>query len=269
MSGLRARVSPRLTAFFHGIDERTPTCPTNTQFLLQLSGYHWVAREFGPLRGQRVLDAASGTGFGSMALAREGARVVGIDLNSRVVASARRGNGHAHLTFLSMDVSALGFRDETFDLVISQDTLEHVEDDARFVGEVHRALKERGAFVVFTPHAVLHTTRPANPYHLREYSPDSLGKLLRPFFPATRLYGRRPGPRIREVEARLDQVRWLDPLGFRRLLLPVHLRHRLAGWGLRRLGSSSLQELYPGQIEYFEGCEGSGTLIAVCRKRDS
>lgn len=260
-------VMPRLRAFFRGIDERTPACPTNTQFLLQLSGYRWAAAEFGPLGGRWVLDGASGTGFGSWALEREGARVVGIDVDSRAVAMARQQHSGPH--FLCMDVSALGFREATFDLVISQDTLEHVADDARFVGEVSRVLKARGVFVVFTPHAPVHTTRPTNPYHLREYSPDSLVDLLSRFFPSVRLYGRRPGASIREVEARLNRLRWFDPLGLRRLLAPRFFRHRLAGWVLRSRGSRGLEHLSVEEIEYFEGSEGSGTLIAVCQKAGS
>ena len=256
-----------LGTFFRGVDERTPACSTNTQFLLQLSGYRWAAKEFGPLFGRWVLDGATGAGFGARALANEGAKVVGIDIDGGAVAAARRQDSRPR--FLCMDVSTLGFRAETFDLVISQDTLEHVADDARFVQEVHRALKEGGAFVVFTPHAPVHTTHPANPYHLREYSRDSLVKLLGRFFPSIRVYGRRPGAAIREAEAQLSQVRSFDPWGLRRLVIPRFLRHWLASWVLRRRGSRRLEELSVEEIEYFGGAEGSGTLIAVCRKGGS
>lgn len=264
MSSYALDLKRRVGTFFRGVDERTPACSTNTQFLLQLSGYRWAAREFGPLGGRWVLDGASGTGFGSWALANEGAKVVGIDVDGKVVGTARRRYPRPH--FLCMDVSTLGFREATFDLVISQDTLEHVVDDARFVQEVYRVLKERGVFLVFTPHAPVHTTRPANPYHLREYSQDSLVELLARFFPSIRVYGRRPGSAIREVETQLNRVRWVDPWGLRRLLFPRLLRHRVAGWVLRRRTSHGLEELSVDEIEYFEGAEGSGTLIAACRK---
>lgn len=264
MRGDRCGLKAGLRAFFQGIDERTPACRTNTQFLLQLSGYRWVAKEFGSVLGRWVLDAASGMGFGSWALTRKGAKVVGIDVDGETVAKAKRRYAGPH--FLRMDVGSLGFRDETFDIVISQDTLEHVVDDARFVQEVHRVLKDAGVFVVFTPHAPVHTTRPANPYHHQEYSASSLLGLLGRFFPSTRLFGRRSGLAMREAEQGLDRLRQYDPLGLRRFLFPRFLRHRLGGWLLRSRGSRSLEQLTVEDIEYFAGAEGSGTLIAVCRK---
>lgn len=267
MSGHHVGLKPRLQAFLQGIDERTSPCPTNTQFLLQLSGYRWVAEEFGPLSGRHVLDAASGSGFGSETLAREGAAVVGIDLDSQAARRARQ--RYAGPSFACMDVTSLGFQDETFDLVVSQDTLEHVEDDSCFVREVCRVLRRGGVFVVFTPHATVHTTRPVNPYHLREYSTDSLVELLGRFFPSICLYGRRPAAPVREVEAHLHRVRRLDPLGLRRLLFPSFLRHRVAAWVLRWRGARPLEELSVEEVEYFQGSNGSSTLIAVCRKEVS
>lgn len=265
MSGHRAGLKRRLQALLKGSEERTPALATNTQFLIQLSGYRWIVTMFGPLSGKWVLDAASGEGFGSEVLAREGAQVVGIDIDDQVVALATR--RYPRSRFLCMDVSALGFQDETFDLVISQDTLEHVEEDVAFINEVHRVLKPGGIFIVFTPHAPSHTTRPANPYHLREYSRESLLELLSSFFPSIQLFGRRPRPSLQEAEESMDRLRCFDPLGLRRLLVPRFLRHTLGSWWVQIHGARRLDELTVEDVEYFEGAEGSGTLIALCRKQ--
>lgn len=254
----------RLRACVRGVHERPPADPTNTQFLLHLSGYRWVAETFGRPRARRVLDVASGEGYGSGLLAAEGATVVGVDLDAAVLRRARAAYPVAR--FLRMDAARLAFRDESFDLAVSQDTLEHIEDDAGFVTDVERVLTRDGVLVLFTPHAPVHTTAPANPYHVREYSAESLRALLGARFGSVRLFGRRPAVRMRGAERGLNSVRRWDPLGLRRLLVPPGVRHRLGSWILRRQGGAGLEALSTADVEYFEGVEDSDTLIAVCRK---
>jgi len=255
----------RVRAYVRGVDERPPADPTNTQFLLHLSGYRWVAETFGPLRARRVLDVASGEGYGSGTLAAGGATVVGIDLDAVVVRRAR--GAYPGARFLRMDATRLAFRAESFDLAISQDTLEHIVDDAGFVAEVERVLTSDGVLVLFTPHALVHTRAPANPYHVREYSPESLRALLCAQFGSVRLFGRRPAARMSCAEAGLNDVRRWDPLGFRRFIVPPGVRHRLGSWILRCRGRAGLEMLSAADVEYREGVEDSGTLIAVCHKR--
>jgi SAM-dependent methyltransferase len=258
-------VARRAWAHLRGVDERTPAEPTNTQFLVQLSGYRWVAQIAGPLGGRRVLDAASGEGIGLGELLAGGAQVVGIDLDPG--AAARCARAHPAARIARMDATRLGFRAGVFDVVASQDTLEHVEDDAAFVREMHRVLKPGGVLVLFTPQAPSATAVPANPHHLREYSAASLGALLRRHFAAVSLHGRRPAGAMRRAEAGMYALRRWDRVGLRRLLVPRALRHRVGSWMLHRLGEPGLEALSADDVEYFEGTEGSGTLIAVCRKR--
>lgn len=255
----------RLQARLRGVDERAPAAATNTQFLIQVSGYEWVAGTCGPLAGRLVLDAATGEGYGAGVLRQAGARVVGIDLDRAAVGRASR--AHPGVRFVAMDAAILAFGADTFDLVVSQDTLEHVADDTGLVGETHRVLKPGGVFALFTPHAPQHTQTPANPFHLREYSPQSLLALLGRHFDEVRLFGRRPGPGMRAAEQGMDSVRRYDPFGLRRLLVPRFVRHRLGSFLLHRRGGAGLERLSATDVEYFEGVKGSGTLIAVCVKR--
>lgn len=61
--------------------------------------------------------------------------------------------------FINQDLEALTFADESFDLVIHSETLEHVFDYRRALGEIHRVLKPGGYHLYSVP--VLHerTTR--------------------------------------------------------------------------------------------------------------
>ena len=70
----------------------------------------------------------------------------------------------------------LPFRDASFDWVISFQVIEHIRDDRAFVAEIHRVLRPGGRFLVTTPNAPMSLTR--NPWHVREYTPEELRRLL-------------------------------------------------------------------------------------------
>jgi SAM-dependent methyltransferase len=165
-----------------------------------------------------------------------------------------------------MDVAKLAFSSAIFDAVISQDTIEHVADDESFVAEAARVLIPGGTFIVFTPCRDVPTATPENPYHLREYSPESLSSLLHPHFTMVRLFGRRSSPVLRQLEATLDEVRRYDPLRLR-ALMPRSIRHRLGSLWLLGRGAKSLDQVSLEDVEYLEGPPpGSSTLIAICQR---
>ncbi len=243
--------------------ERHDVCQTDTQYVVQLSGYVWAIEQVDP-EGKRILDIASGAGFGANLLSERARLVVGADLAREPLVEARGRYRRAALTFLQMEATALAFRDASFDLVVSQDTIEHIGGDQQFVAGVARVLKPGGVFIVFTPWQAEHTDKPANPFHLREYSATSLRALLAPYFPEIRFWGRRWGNALARTEAELDHVRRLDPGGLRRVI-PRALRHRLASLWLSLRRRKTLDQISPGDVQYVEGAPGgSNTLIAVC-----
>ncbi len=245
--------------------ERREAYPTDTQHIVNLSGYVWAATQLPGIDQMRVLDIACGTGYGSDYLAGVARRVVGIDLEPAVVARCRLRYPNARAQFNAMDGTALAFRSETFDAIVSQDTIEHVQDDHRFVTELSRVLRKGGTLVLFTPHGKERGRRPEDPYHIREYMPDELRDLLMPHFSMIRWYGRRQGARLKTVEGHLDAVRRWDPFALRRVV-PRRLRHWIGSLVSRLQGGTSLRKILPKDIEYGEGIQEDTNLIAVCRK---
>src|SRR5690606_28166441 len=118
----------------------------------------WLRRIGEPLEfaGRRVLDIGCGHGALSLNAAEWGARsVTGIDLDrdrirfARAMLKERYARYADRVRFLSSDVAEL--RGE-FDLVISKDTFEHVEDIDRLLANVWRLLAPGGRLAVgFSP----------------------------------------------------------------------------------------------------------------------
>ena len=99
---------------------------------------------FGGFEGKRVLDVGCGGAILAEALAREGARVTGVDPSEKSLAAARAHAARSRLTIdyrpgTAEDLSAAGFAG-TFDLVFAVDVLEHVDDLERSLAAIARLL---------------------------------------------------------------------------------------------------------------------------------
>lgn len=103
----------------------------------------------------RILDAGSGIGVFAMELAKmhPRAEVVGLDLEANLV---KRGNliaqraGIGNCRFVAGDVTKLVYEEE-FDLVVSVDNIEHVEEDVQALRNLRSALVPGGHLILHTP----------------------------------------------------------------------------------------------------------------------
>lgn len=107
------------------------------------------ARLLGPVRGRDVLELGCGAGWWSIALARDGARVVGLDFSSARLAQARRLMTKAGVSFPLVEAPAerIPFPDASFDLVLSDYGATTFSDPYRTIPEVSRVLRPAGLFV--------------------------------------------------------------------------------------------------------------------------
>jgi len=157
---------------------------------------HWhryvFAREFA--KGKRVLDAACGEGYGSALLAGVAQNVVGVDIAEAAIAHARsRYAALANLRFERGDCTALTGPESSFDLIVSFETLEHVQAQEELLAGFARALAPDGLLIVSSPdkHAYSDVSGFRNEFHVRELYRDELLALLRPHFAHVRLYGQK------------------------------------------------------------------------------
>ena len=112
-------------------------------------------------RGDAVLDVGSGFGRHVYECARRGARVVALDHaadevhETRNTLAAMVDDGEISADTLTGvlrgDARALPFPDDTFDVVITSEVLEHIQDDVAAIGEMVRVLRPGGRFAATVP----------------------------------------------------------------------------------------------------------------------
>jgi ubiquinone/menaquinone biosynthesis C-methylase UbiE len=162
-------------------------------------------------KGDRVLDIACGTGYGSDLLrTRCQAYVTGVDVSAGAVAEAKRvygdGHGNGYLVGTMAEFAAL-----PFDVVVSFETIEHIQDDMAALANLRRLLKPGGTLILSTPNRPVNSPRlrsladkPGNAFHVREYTTAEMAERLeRAGFGLPMAYGQKQRRLIRNKAARL------------------------------------------------------------------
>ena len=140
-----------------------------------------------------VLDIACGIGYGCNIMKNKhtSAFVIGGD---NYFNGLKYGKNvfQKEIKFCQLDVTKLPFKDSTFDVVVSMETIEHLLDTTGFLREVYRVLQDGGLFICSTPNK--HFTERIgatgdNPFHVKEYYHDELLNILSSFFKEIKSYG--------------------------------------------------------------------------------
>ena len=108
------------------------------------------------LRGdERVLDVATGTGHTALFIAAQvpHGRVTGIDLSPGMLERARQKAGAHNLgnvEFIKMDMEALGFAEDSFDVAACAFGIFFVEDMVSLLSRIAKVVKPRGRVAIAT-----------------------------------------------------------------------------------------------------------------------
>lgn len=132
--------------------------------------------------GKKVLDFGCGSGYGSEIISRSAASITAVDVSQDAIEYAKHHHQQSNITFSLVQPGRLPFADESFDVVLSVQVIEHVEDDATYVREALRVLRHSGLFIIFTPNRrsrLFPFQRPWNRWHVREYDAEGLAELFR------------------------------------------------------------------------------------------
>lgn len=159
-----------------------------------------------------VLDIACGEGYGSNLIAGTAKMVYGIDINDAVIAEASKKYAKENLFYAQGTVEKLNFHDAMFDIVVSFETIEHVDASAqrKFIKEARRVLKKNGLFIISSPDKHNYSEIPmfTNKFHIHELYFDEFANLLQNEFQYMQAYyqGRMCNAYIFDPDKNITQI---------------------------------------------------------------
>ncbi len=253
-------------------------CPQSNPSVLPWTGERMIPHEADPATelfhwqrylyfrpwyvGQKVIDAASGEGYGLGYAAVFAKEAAGFDIAPDAVQHARL--RYPHSSFDVADVCDVDY--SSADLVTSFETIEHLPDPGKFLKAVAAC---PGRIVISTPNRDNHspgnklTDKPFNQYHTIEWTPQEFAELIHQHFPD------------RQVRFLSQENRWpglvregLDPAA--KYTIAVIGDGELPKWP--RIGLAmptcnqaqrvheavySLGKFYPGELEFAVVANGS------------
>lgn len=206
-------------------DERLrPDRPVAYRYYQECTQRHIFASRF--VLGRDVLDIGCGTGYGTGYVATKGAGlVVGGDIDREAIRYARTRFPQAR--YVCADATRLPFRNESFDVVICFEVVEHVVDFRGLLSECRRVLRDEGVFICSTPNRNSHFALCRSAHHLHEFAISELCALLEEWFANVRLHGQQ------FVDVRsIGRKRWRTLMG---TMGSAMLSHTPFGAGLKQL----------------------------------
>ena len=143
--------------------------------------------------GKRVLDIASGEGYGADLLAEVADSVIGIDIDPAATEHSRKTYRNPRLNFTTGSCAHIPLPDNSVEVVTSFETIEHHSDHIEMVGELRRVMTEDGLLVISSPNKLVYSDIPqySNPFHVKELYLCEFFDLLRSQFANVVLFGQR------------------------------------------------------------------------------
>ena len=133
----------------------------------------------------RVLDIACGVGYGADILLEEIydgkiSHYLGIDLCEESIAYARVMYGFQKTRFEQGDALDPTLVDQygKFETILSFETVEHIEEDQKYVQNLKRLLDKKGKLIISTPFGKGRDVSCASPFHVRQYLQEEFIELL-------------------------------------------------------------------------------------------
>ncbi|HAU80207.1 MAG TPA: glycosyl transferase [Stenotrophomonas sp.] len=177
--------------------------------MIEFTGERFVPTEHGVIRqehlhryawclplveGKDVLDVASGEGYGSAMLASKARSVRGVDISHDAVNhAAERYAALGNLQYLQGSAAAIPLADDSVDVVVSFETIEHLLEQDEMMAEIRRVLRPDGILVMSSPNKEVYSDQAGyhNDYHVKELYLNEFQALLEKYFPAVELSGHR------------------------------------------------------------------------------
>lgn len=222
-----------------------------------------------PYINGQVLELGSGTGYGLQHLAPLATHYTALDKYAMPLETLPE-----NVRFVQKNIPPFPFDDATFDVLVSFQVLEHIEEDAFFVAECARVLKPNGLVILTTPNIKMSLTR--NPWHVREYTPDELTGLMKSYFDDVSMLGIfgegnamayfEKNRRFVEKITRLDVFNLQYKLPRRILQIPYDVLNRINRLALKKADTTLTETVTVSDFRLRPATETCFDLFCIARK---
>jgi ubiquinone/menaquinone biosynthesis C-methylase UbiE len=143
--------------------------------------------------GKKILDIACGDGYGSKLLSFVAAEVLGVDIDLHTIEQAKNKYQNGNISFLVGSANKIPVENETVDVVVSFETLEHHNLHREMFSEIKRVLKKGGVLLISTPDKLNYSDKHSytNPFHVKELYKSEFESLVNYFFLNTEIFSQK------------------------------------------------------------------------------
>lgn len=163
---------------------------TDVQNETALEHLHRYAMAMELTAGKDVLDIACGEGYGSRLMAANARTVTGVDIDTATIAAASQKYKASQLRFITGEATRIPLPDQSVDVVVSFETLEHLGDHDVFLGELKRVMRPAALLIISTPDKDQYTLKSGytNPFHIKELNRPDFEALLGKYFKQVKIF---------------------------------------------------------------------------------
>ena len=156
--------------------ERTNNLSCINNYVFQRNVFAYKTVSINQLAGKQVLELGCGEGYGMQILSPHTKQYIAVDKKKPGARFFTRNISfqRCRLPFL------VNFGDNSFDTIICFQVIEHIKNDNKLLSEIKRVLKPGGQLLLTTPNRLTSLTR--NPFHVREYLPQEMCRLVSAHF---------------------------------------------------------------------------------------
>jgi 2-polyprenyl-3-methyl-5-hydroxy-6-metoxy-1,4-benzoquinol methylase len=152
--------------------------------LEHLNRYYFVVHQI-DLKGKTVLDIASGEGYGSNIIAKHASKVIGVDISFEAIEHAKNKYKVNNLEFLWGSVVDIPLEDNSVDVAVSFETIEHHDKHHEMLKEIKRILTNQGIIVISSPNKNHFLNSEENKFHVKELFYQEFEDLIKQYFKST------------------------------------------------------------------------------------
>ncbi len=132
------------------------------------------------IEGKTVLDIACGSGYGTKLISNKANKVYGIDVDPNAIVYAKKHYAAKNIEYISGDGVSIPLKNNSVDIVICYETIEHIEKYEKFMTEINRILKKSGQLLLSTPNEIEYAE--GNHFHIHEFEYNELKRLVEKYF---------------------------------------------------------------------------------------